>query len=162
MRSCDVCIVGAGVVGCAIAREFAHRHFDTSHRIVVLDTHEKVGEETSGRNRCILHSGIHERPGLSAALAIARHIVTLPSIERRWSPYGDGTPPLTTPESVDGAVALVLPCARPCTASFRGAFEATRRGTRSLWGLCTGPGIADSAPRAALQTRLSPLARQTP
>ncbi len=92
MRSCDVCIVGAGVVGCAIAREFAHRHFDTSHRIVVLDTHEKVGEETSGRNSCVLHSGTHEGPGLSAALAIARHIVTLPSMERRWSPYGDGTP----------------------------------------------------------------------
>ena len=92
MRSCDVCIVGAGVVGCATAREFAHRHFDTSHRIVVLETHEKVGEETSGRNSCVLHSGIHERPGLSAALATARHIVKLPSMERRWSPYGDGPP----------------------------------------------------------------------
>ncbi len=62
MRSCDVCIVGAGVVGCAIAREFAHRRFDTSHRVVVFETHEKVGEETSGRNSCVLHSGIHERP----------------------------------------------------------------------------------------------------
>ncbi len=90
MRSCDVCIVGAGVVGCAIARKFAHRRFDTSHRIVVLETYEKVGEETSGRNSCVLHSGIHERPGLSAALAIARHIVKLPCVERR-SPYGDGT-----------------------------------------------------------------------
>lgn len=62
MQSYDVCIVGAGIVGCAIAREFTHRRWNTSLRIVVIETHERAGEETSGRNSCVLHSGIHERP----------------------------------------------------------------------------------------------------
>ncbi|MGQ0810621.1 MAG: NAD(P)/FAD-dependent oxidoreductase [Nitrospiraceae bacterium] len=62
METCDVCIVGAGVVGCAIARELAHRRWDTPLRIVVLEQHETVGKETSGRNSGVLHSGIHEKP----------------------------------------------------------------------------------------------------
>lgn len=63
MQSYDVCIIGAGVVGCAIARELAHRRWDRPLRIVVLETHERAGEETSTRNSGVLHSGIHERPG---------------------------------------------------------------------------------------------------
>jgi glycerol-3-phosphate dehydrogenase len=62
MNTYDVCIVGAGVVGCAIARELGHRHRDRPLRIVVLEQHARVGEETSGRNSGVLHSGIHEHP----------------------------------------------------------------------------------------------------
>lgn len=62
MRTYDVCIVGAGVVGCAIARELGHRPWGRPLRIVVLEQHERAGEETSGRNSGVLHSGIHERP----------------------------------------------------------------------------------------------------
>lgn len=66
MTTYDICIVGAGVVGCAIARELAGR----SLRILVVERHEDVGRETSGRNSGVLHSGIHERPGsLKARLA---------------------------------------------------------------------------------------------
>ena len=60
MKAYDVCIVGAGVVGCAIARELGRRH--SPLRIAVLEQRETVGEETSGRNSGVLHSGIHERP----------------------------------------------------------------------------------------------------
>jgi glycerol-3-phosphate dehydrogenase len=60
MKTYDVCIVGAGVVGCAIARELGRRHRDSPLRIVVLEQHERVGEETSGHNSGVLHSGIHE------------------------------------------------------------------------------------------------------
>ena len=62
MQSYDVCIVGAGVVGCACARELARKRWDKPLRIIVLEQHEGVGEETSGRNSGVLHSGIHERP----------------------------------------------------------------------------------------------------
>ncbi|HKC95055.1 MAG TPA: FAD-dependent oxidoreductase, partial [Nitrospira sp.] len=62
MNTYDVCIVGAGVVGCAIARELAYRRWDTPLRIVVLERHDRVGEETTGRNSGVLHSGIHEHP----------------------------------------------------------------------------------------------------
>ena len=62
MNLYDVCIVGAGVVGCAIARELMHRRWDRPLRVVVLEQHDRVAEETSGRNSGVLHSGIHEHP----------------------------------------------------------------------------------------------------
>lgn len=62
MNTYDVCIVGAGVVGCAIARELGHRRRNAPLRIIVLEQHERAGEETSRRNSGVLHSGIHERP----------------------------------------------------------------------------------------------------
>lgn len=70
METYDVCIVGAGVVGCAIARELGRRRLDSRLRIAVLEQREGVGEETSGRNSGVLHSGIHEHPrSLKAKLA---------------------------------------------------------------------------------------------
>ncbi|MDP1949284.1 MAG: NAD(P)/FAD-dependent oxidoreductase [Nitrospirota bacterium] len=60
MNTYDVCIVGAGVVGCAIARELLRRSWDRPLRIVVLEQHDRVGAETSSRNSGVLHSGIHE------------------------------------------------------------------------------------------------------
>ena len=63
MNTYDVCIVGAGVVGCAIARELMHRRWGKPLRVVVLEQHACVAEETSGRNSGVLHSGIHEHPG---------------------------------------------------------------------------------------------------
>jgi len=62
MKLYDVCIVGAGVVGCAIAKEFMVRHRPAPIRLIVLEQHERPGEETSGRNSGVLHSGIHETP----------------------------------------------------------------------------------------------------
>ena len=70
MDTYDVCIVGAGVVGCAIARELRARRWPRPLRIIVVERHARAGEETSGRNSGVLHSGIHEHPGsLKARLA---------------------------------------------------------------------------------------------
>ena len=70
MKTYDVGIVGAGVVGCAIARELASRRWHRPLRVVAVERHEHAGEETSGRNSGVLHSGIHEHPGsLKARLA---------------------------------------------------------------------------------------------
>ncbi|HKE61257.1 MAG TPA: NAD(P)/FAD-dependent oxidoreductase [Nitrospira sp.] len=70
MSMYDVCIVGAGVVGCAIARELGSRSSKAPLRIIVLEQRDRAGEETSSRNSGVLHSGIHEHPGsLKAKLA---------------------------------------------------------------------------------------------
>jgi L-2-hydroxyglutarate oxidase LhgO len=70
MNTYDICIVGAGVVGCAIARELAHRRRDVRLRIIVLEQYDQAGTETSGRNSGVLHSGLHEQPfSLKARLA---------------------------------------------------------------------------------------------
>ncbi len=62
MHTYDVCIVGAGVVGCSIARELMQRRWEMPLRVVVIEQHDCVAEETSGRNSGVLHSGIHEHP----------------------------------------------------------------------------------------------------
>ncbi|MDF0652096.1 MAG: FAD-dependent oxidoreductase [Nitrospira sp.] len=62
MNTYDVSIVGAGIVGCAIARELLCRRRVAPTRILILEQHERPGEETSGRNSGVLHSGIHEPP----------------------------------------------------------------------------------------------------
>ena len=89
MNTYDVCIVGAGVVGCGVARELAGRRWHRPPRIMVLEQREGPGEETSGRNSGVLHSGIHEHPGslkarlaregsaLALAYALQRHIPLL-------------------------------------------------------------------------------------
>jgi len=87
MNTYDVCIVGAGVVGCAIARELADRRWHRSLRIIVVERHEQAGEETSGRNSGVLHSGIHERPGsLKARLAREGSALAIAYAEQRNVP----------------------------------------------------------------------------
>lgn len=63
----DVIIIGAGVVGCAIARELSKYKL----RIAVLEKNPDVGLETSCRNSGVLHSGIHYKYGtLRARLCV--------------------------------------------------------------------------------------------
>jgi glycerol-3-phosphate dehydrogenase len=62
MKTYDVCIIGAGIVGCAIAETLMRRRRLAPIRLIVLEQHGGPGEETSGRNSGVLHSGIHEVP----------------------------------------------------------------------------------------------------
>ena len=51
----DTIIIGAGVVGLAIAREVARK----GDEVVVFEKHARAGEETSSRNSGVIHSGIY-------------------------------------------------------------------------------------------------------
>jgi len=63
----DVAIIGAGVVGCAIARELSGRF----KSVLLLDKEAAVGFHTSGRNSGVVHSGFNPKPGtLKAALCV--------------------------------------------------------------------------------------------
>jgi glycerol-3-phosphate dehydrogenase len=55
----DVLIIGAGVVGCAVAREFARYKL----KIAVLEKELDVCRETSGRNSGVLHAGFTYKTG---------------------------------------------------------------------------------------------------
>lgn len=55
----DVIIIGAGVVGNAIARELSRYRID----VAVLEKELDVGMGSSSRNSGVLHSGIHYKPG---------------------------------------------------------------------------------------------------
>ena len=55
----EVTIIGAGVVGLAIASELS-RYYS---RVFVIERHDHFGMETSSRNSEVIHSGIYYRPG---------------------------------------------------------------------------------------------------
>lgn len=50
----DAVVIGAGVVGLAIARDLA-----SDRSIILLEEHEGFGRETSSRNSEVIHSGIY-------------------------------------------------------------------------------------------------------
>jgi len=70
MTQADYLIIGAGVVGLAIARELRARHPDRS--VVVLEKERAPGLHSSGRNSGVLHSGIYYPPATLKAQVCAR------------------------------------------------------------------------------------------
>ncbi|GHA86685.1 FAD/NAD(P)-binding oxidoreductase [Streptomyces termitum] len=66
----DVVVVGAGVVGCAVARALARHPL----RVALVDAADDVGEGTSKANTAILHTGFDASPGtLEAGLVRTGH-----------------------------------------------------------------------------------------
>jgi L-2-hydroxyglutarate oxidase LhgO len=69
MRVWDVGVVGAGIVGCSIAREVKLRHPNKS--VIVLEKESRAGAHASSRNSGVIHSGINQKPGsLKAAMCV--------------------------------------------------------------------------------------------
>ena len=67
MESQDAVVIGAGVVGLAIARAMAIDGRD----VLVVDRNGGIGEETSSRNSEVIHAGIHYPPdSLKAKLCV--------------------------------------------------------------------------------------------
>ncbi|HJV84884.1 MAG TPA: NAD(P)/FAD-dependent oxidoreductase [Noviherbaspirillum sp.] len=68
MDKLDCVIIGAGVVGLAMARRFAM----AGHEVVVIEKHPAIGMETSSRNSEVIHAGIYYPTGsLKARLCVA-------------------------------------------------------------------------------------------
>lgn len=59
MEAFDVVVIGAGVVGCAAARELSKYRL----RIAVAEKGPDVCMETSSRNSAVLHAGYNNKPG---------------------------------------------------------------------------------------------------
>lgn len=64
----DVLIIGAGAVGCAIARELSKYQL----KVLVVDKNEDVGGDASKSNSAIIHTGYDATPGtLESELVVA-------------------------------------------------------------------------------------------
>ncbi|GHT90100.1 aminobutyraldehyde dehydrogenase [Betaproteobacteria bacterium] len=61
MPSSDFIVIGAGVIGLAVARELKRQYAWASVR--VLEKEAEPGRHSSGRNSGVLHSGIYYAPG---------------------------------------------------------------------------------------------------
>ncbi len=65
----DLAVIGAGIVGLAVAREFLLRR--PGARVVVVDRERAVGQHQTGHNSGVIHSGIYYVPGsLKARLCV--------------------------------------------------------------------------------------------
>ncbi|HEX8054132.1 MAG TPA: FAD-dependent oxidoreductase, partial [Thermoleophilaceae bacterium] len=66
---CDLAVVGAGIVGLAVARELHRRHPRLSVRL--LEREDAVARHQTGRNSGVIHAGIYYAPGsLRARLCV--------------------------------------------------------------------------------------------
>jgi glycerol-3-phosphate dehydrogenase len=64
----DVVVVGAGIVGSAIARALAAYQ----HDVALIDARDDVGDGTSKANTAILHTGFDAKPGTLESRLVAR------------------------------------------------------------------------------------------
>ncbi|MCY4655432.1 MAG: FAD-dependent oxidoreductase, partial [Gammaproteobacteria bacterium] len=56
---CECVVIGAGVVGLAVARALARE----GREVIVLERHDAIGTETSSRNSEVIHAGIYYPTG---------------------------------------------------------------------------------------------------
>jgi L-2-hydroxyglutarate oxidase LhgO len=68
MEKVECVVVGAGVIGLAVARRLAQ----SGHEVIVLEAAEGIGTVTSSRNSEVIHAGIYYRSGsLMARMCVA-------------------------------------------------------------------------------------------
>jgi L-2-hydroxyglutarate oxidase len=68
-ESCDLAIVGGGIVGLAVARELIRRNPSAS--VCVLEREAEVGAHQTSHNSGVIHAGVYYQPGsLKARLCV--------------------------------------------------------------------------------------------
>ena len=84
MADIDAIVVGAGVVGLAVARALAM----TGRSVIVVEQAEGIGTETSSRNSEVIHAGLYYPAGsLKAKLCVAGRKALYPFLESHGVPF---------------------------------------------------------------------------
>ena len=84
MADLDCIVLGAGVVGLAVARELAL----AGQEVLVVDAAEGIGTGTSARNSEVIHAGIYYAPGsLKARLCVEGKALLYEYCHERGVPY---------------------------------------------------------------------------
>lgn len=80
----DCVVIGAGVIGIAIARELALAGRD----VIVLEAEAAIGTHTSSRNSEVIHAGLYYPPGsLKATLCVAGREKLYEYCDQRYVPF---------------------------------------------------------------------------
>jgi L-2-hydroxyglutarate oxidase LhgO len=80
----DCVVIGAGVIGLAVGREFAL----AGREVIVLEQNAGIGEETSSRNSEVIHAGLYYPTGsLKAKLCVTGRSLLYDYCERRQVPF---------------------------------------------------------------------------
>ncbi len=61
MKSCDIIIIGGGIVGLATAYQYTRKQ--PGKTLILLEKESDLARHQTGRNSGVLHSGIYYRPG---------------------------------------------------------------------------------------------------
>lgn len=86
MDTYDVAVVGAGIVGLAVAREVMLRR--PGCELIVIDKQPAVGEYQTGHNSGVIHAGVYYSPGsLKARLCVAGAALMYEYCEANAVPY---------------------------------------------------------------------------
>ncbi len=80
----DITIIGAGVIGLAVAEELSRRFKD----VLLLEKNDSHGQETSSRNSEVIHAGIYYPEGsLKALLCVEGRKLLYEACEKRNIPF---------------------------------------------------------------------------
>lgn len=84
MSDIDCLVIGAGVVGLAVARELAL----AGREVVIVEATEGIGTQTSARNSEVIHAGIYYPPGsLKARVCVAGRSKLYRYLQERGLPH---------------------------------------------------------------------------
>jgi L-2-hydroxyglutarate oxidase LhgO len=84
MEQVDAVVIGAGVVGLAVARALAL----AGREVIILDAADGIGTETSSRNSEVIHAGIYYPPGsLKARFCLAGRLALYAYCAERGIPH---------------------------------------------------------------------------
>ena len=84
MADIDALVIGAGVIGLAVARALAL----SGRSVIVVEQAEGIGTETSSRNSEVIHAGLYYPPGsLKARLCVEGRKKLYPYLESHGVPF---------------------------------------------------------------------------
>ncbi|MGB3098096.1 MAG: L-2-hydroxyglutarate oxidase [Solirubrobacterales bacterium] len=97
-NSADICVIGAGIVGLATARELQLRHPDAE--VIVLEREAGPAQHQTGHSSGVIHAGIYYKPGSLKARLCVRGATRLYGYcaERRIDARRDGKVIVATDE----------------------------------------------------------------
>ncbi|MCX7781606.1 MAG: NAD(P)/FAD-dependent oxidoreductase [Negativicutes bacterium] len=86
MDEIDIVVIGAGVVGLAVAAELSRRF--PGKTLILMEKYEKFGQETSSRNSEVIHAGMYYPTGsLKAQLCVEGNALLYRFCDEHRIPY---------------------------------------------------------------------------